>query len=305
MLAVTGVTGFIGGYVVPKMGVAYRALVREPEDIRAGSGDVLGDLQNAYDTEQLVRECDTLLHLACSTNPRTSNRDITADLIQNLLPSITLFEQFYCQNPNGHIIFASTGGALFDHHINQGKIAESAIPKPWSSYAIHKLALEQYLSMLAEKNNGRATILRISNPYGVFLPSARGQGLIGVALTLHRNKQKLSVIEHPETIRDYIHMDDVLSAVSSAAKHPPEKGKVRLLHIGSGMGMSIAQVIEQIGNVTGEKLRYEITEAAQAMRPTFNVLDPAKAVQELHWKPQTTFDEGLKRMWQAVKQTPQ
>lgn len=303
MLAVTGVTGFIGSYVVPKMGLDYRALVREPEDVRAGKQDILGDLQNAYDTEQLVKGCDSLLHLACSTNPRSSNRDISADLMQNLLPSVTLFEQFYKQNPNGHILFASTGGALFDHTTNQGKISENTVPKPWSSYAIHKLALEQYLTMLAQKNNGRATILRISNPYGVFLPSARGQGLIGVALTLHRDKQALSVIEHPETIRDYIHMEDVLHAIKAAQTQPPERGSVRLLHIGSGVGISITEVIHYIGNITGEKLRIEITDAAKSMHPTYNILDPQKAAQELNWKPQVSFEQGLQRMWQAVKQT--
>lgn len=300
LLAVTGVTGFIGGYVVPRLGVPYRALVRKPEEVRPQSGDILGDLLNSFDTRQLVQGADHLLHLACSTNPRSANRDIPADLQQNLLPSVTLFEQFYQQNPQGHIVFASTGGAMFDHSVNRGKLAETEIPKPWSSYGIHKLALEEYLSMLAAKYGGRATVLRISNPYGVFLPSARGQGLIGVALTLHRNSQPLSVIEPLETVRDYIHVEDVLEAMQLAFATPPEAGKVRLLHIGSGTGLSIAQVIAAIGRATGRELPYTLTDAARQLPVTYNTLDPAKALVELKWQPQKGFEQGLQALWQSV-----
>lgn len=296
MLAVTGATGMIGGYLLKNLAMPYRALVRNPADIRTNSDDVLGELQNHYDTGRLVEGAETLIHLACSTNPRSSNRDIHADLTQNLVPSVELFQSFLKANPSGHIIFVSTGGAMYDNTRNAGAITEDALPLPWSSYGIHKLAAEQYLTMLVKNTQAKATIMRISNPYGTLLPSGRSQGIIGVALGLLRNNQPLKIIENPESVRDYIHMDDVVQAFEKTINTPPKSGEVNLYHIGSGTGRSIQQIVAAINAVTGKTLATEITPEAQKTKPTYNILNCEKAGRELGWHSRITLEDGLKKM---------
>lgn len=57
-----------------------------------------------------------------------------------------LFETFAKENPRGHIVFASTGGNMYQADLNVSA-SEQDIPHPWSSYSINKLAAENYLKL--------------------------------------------------------------------------------------------------------------------------------------------------------------
>ncbi len=299
MLAITGSTGFIGSHILPYLSGPYRALVRRPEQVLSKKTHLLGDMENAHDIEALVKGTDTLVHLACTTNPRTSNRDIPADIAQNLISSARLFESFYTANPGGHILFVSTGGAMYDLYAHRKPIREDAPAAPWSSYGIHKLAAEHYLEMLARQHKGRATILRIGNPYGVLLPSQRGQGLIGVAMAHLKEKKTLSLLDAPGTVRDYVHLHDVAQAFLLALKKPGAKSELQRFHVGSGEGHSIKDVLKAIEKASGLRLKTEIVPVAKKMQASYNVLDCGRIKNELGWQPTITFEEGIARLWRS------
>ncbi len=296
MIALTGSTGFIGSYIADSLPFPQKRLLRQSLSASKKYTSVLGDFSNSQDIETLVDDVQSLIHLAWMNNPWNSNHDISNDIVQNLLPSVKLFEIFAKKNPNGHIIFASTGGNMY-----QGKppYTELDPPKPWSSYSINKLAAEHYLRSFCSRYGVRATVMRISNPYGIILPPTRTNGLIGVIFAKLLNNESLNIFDSLKSVRDYIHLEDLKKAFLAIIKNPPNSGEFRLFNISSGLGYSLEDVIHLIEKVTHKKIAMNFVNAKND--PTLSVLSPNYIKETLHWEPLIHLEEGLEMMWKSKK----
>lgn len=297
MLALTGTTGFIGRYIAPLLPFPQKRLVRNSFSSDS-SIEVIGDLNNPHAIETLVDEAETLVHLAWSNNPWTSNRDIYLDINQNLVASVQLFEIFAQKNPGGHIIFASTGGNMYKGKFHVPS-SELDAPNPWSSYSINKLAAENYLRLFCSKYGIKATVMRISNPYGVILPSSRPNGLIGVVFAKLLNNEVLNIIDSTESVRDYLHLDNLKEAIQLIIKHPPLAGECRLFNISSGMGYNLHQILDMIEQISGKKIAKNY--ANSNCSPSWSVLSPKNIQETLNWEPKIHLEEGLAQMWNKLK----
>lgn len=299
MLALTGATGFIGRYLMQSVPDA-KVLTRNVEVARKWPNAVEGDLLNARDRYRFVQGCSTLIHLACTSNPRYPITHFSADLEQNLIPTAELFETYARLNPEGHIIFASTGGNMYD---DETKIAhtEEEVPKPRSSYAVHKLAAEHHLRLIAASYGIRATILRISNPYGTLLPKERGQGLIGIAFSKLLAEEPVTLFDAKETLRDYIHLEDIAKCFLAAVEKAPDAGTTRLLNVSSGVGTSIAELLALAESITGLKFKIECAPESNHKRPSYSILCNSKAQHALQWQPQIPLEVGLQTTWQLCQ----
>lgn len=298
---VTGGTGLIGSHLcrhlVARAGISLRRLVRarEGRDLDPDT-DVVGTLDCDDDVRRFAGRGDCLIHLACTTNTRTSNADIRGDLEQNLLTSVRLFEEFLRRNPGGHIVFASTGGDMYSYGPPFIPRRESDPAVPHSAYSIHKLALENYLSLLCAMHGGRGTVLRIGNPYGERVSEGRGQGLVGIALVKALLGHELLVFEPIDSVRDYLHLDDVNTALGAVLDNPPLPGCCEIYNVGSGTGHSIGDVIATVELVTSRPLARKIV-VPPGRNPTWNVLDIAKIAARFGWAPRVSFEEGVRRLW--------
>lgn len=298
MIALTGSKGFIGSYIADSLPFPQKRLVRHSlSSLNKKCTLVLGDLSNQRDIETLVEDTQTLIHLAWMNNPWNSNRDVSNDITQNLVFSVKLFETFAKKNPKGHIIFASTGGNMY-----KGKIPFTELdpPRPWSSYSINKLAAEQYLHSFCEHYGISATVMRISNPYGILLPSSRTNGLIGVIFAKLLNNESLNIIDSLKSIRDYIHLDDLKKAFHTIIQNPPSSGEFRLFNISSGVGYTLEEVLHLIEKVTHKKILKNFVNAN--VSPTASVLSPKFIKEKLSWEPQINLEEGLGMMWKNLRQ---
>ncbi len=297
MIALTGSTGFIGSYIADSLPYPQKRLMR-----RATSSDtfipIQGDLKNHSDLEMLVDNTNTLVHLAWVNNPWTANRDIHHDINQNLVATVELFEAFAKKNPQGHIIFTSTGGNMYQGD-DQVPFTELSSPKPWSSYSINKLAAEHYLRFFCSKYGIRGTIMRISNPYGVILPSARTNGLIGVIFSKLMQNEPLNIIDSLQSVRDYLHLEDLTKAFNLIIQNPPTLGECRLFNVSSGQGYNIQDIMNMIENITGQEILKNYANAHCS--PTWSVLSPKYIKNVLNWEAQVDLKTGLKQMCEKNK----
>lgn len=292
-MIVTGSTGFIGSYISDSLPIPHKRLIRHPS-----SSDtfipVQGDLNNHSDVEAFVDNADTLIHLAWINNPWTANRDINHDIGQNLVSTVQLFETFAKKNPGGHIIFASTGGNMY-----QGKAkvpyTEKDHPSPWSSYSINKLAAEHYLRFFCTRYGIKATVMRISNPYGIILPSSRTNGLIGVIFAKLMNHEPLNIIDSLDSVRDYLHLEDLKNALHSIIQNPPAVAEFRLFNISSGKGYNLQEIMDLIEQITGKSILKNFMNAN--CPPTWSVLSYQSIKENLGWEPKIHLKDGLKKMW--------
>src|SRR4029077_10960137 len=132
--------------------------------------------------------------------PRTPFSQLDAAMEGHLMPTLSLFRRYAELNPEGHIIFASSGGNIYGKFPEAGFFTEEDIPRPLSLYSYLKLAAEHHLPLLADTYGVRATVMRISNPYGVLLPGNRGQGLIGIAFSKLLAKEPLEIFDSLDVV---------------------------------------------------------------------------------------------------------
>lgn len=301
MVLMTGGTGLIGRHLRRHMAgqadLRLRCLVRPAKGrTLIPETDVPGNLADPEDARRFVEQGSTLVHLACTTNPRTSNADIRSDLEQNLLTSVFLFEEFLKGNPGAHVIFASTGGDMYSYDPPYVPRRETDAAMPHSSYSIHKLAIEHYLSLLCAMHGGRGTVLRISNPYGERVSEERGHGLVGVALSKVLLGHELQVVEPINSVRDYLHLDDLASAFDAVRRDPPAPGNCELYNVGSGTGHSIGDVIAIVEAITLRPLSWRSV-VRPGQRATWNILDYGKFAARYGWSARVSFEEGVQRLW--------
>ena len=302
-IGITGASGFLGSYLLNYLVHLEKyelyALSRTISSEKTKNFDsvawIEGDLSSNKICADFVKNLDLIIHLAHTNTPLTSNRDISSDTLLNLVPTLNLLQAVRDYGASPHIIYASSGGAIYKPSLNCQSFKETDPCEPSSSYGIQKLTVENYLRLSAEQNWLTATCLRIGNPYGVLLPSERMQGLIGVALNKTLNRQPVKIYGDPNNVRDYIHLEDMCRMFELVIH---QRSSFEVYNVGSGTGYSVNQVLDLIEKFTGILMTKEIWQANQTTNqlPSWTVLDIKKSYENLAWEPLIKLEQGLKAL---------
>jgi len=303
---VTGASGFLGssllGHLAIRQDIDVVALTRTigPTQTRQDANLEWRqvDLASARDCETFVSDVDAIVHLAHTNTPLTSNKNFPSDAATNTAPTLTLLDAIRNASSQPHLVFASSGGALYRPSVDGSPVDEEAPLEPLTSYGILKLAFEHYLRMAAHSGWLTATILRIGNPYGVLLPPERLQGLVGVAMRQILDGRPVRVFGDLDNVRDYVHLDDVCRAFERALE---PRTALSVYNVGSGRGHSVREVIATLSAVTGTEVEIERNETLGDAKqlPHGVVLDVSKARRELDWQAEVGFSQGVAAMWDA------
>jgi UDP-glucose 4-epimerase len=307
-IGITGPTGFLGTYLLDYLtrntNYILQALTRTLSPLNTDDDRVKwlrGDLGSLQSCEDFVRDLDAIIHLAHTNTPLDSNHFLPDEATLNLIPTLNLLQAIKQRRRGIHLIYASSGGAIYGFSAIRQPFRESDLCLPQSSYGIQKLVAEQYLRLWAQKKYLTATVLRISNPYGTLLPSARRQGLIGVALSQIINDQPVNIYGSPENVRDYIHLEDMSRIFEVCLE---KRNGFEIFNVGTGVGHSVNDILLLLEEFCSRKVRRELVRTQfqldDASLPDWAVLDASKANRELSWKAKTSLEDGLKAMCQGV-----
>lgn len=302
LIGVTGASGFMGSVLLPRLSRSPRhdvlALTRTippaPLEHEPGVRWMQGDLSSYRDCATFVAGLDAIVHLAHTNTPLTSNTDLPSDAAMNVVPMVTLIQAIRDAETKPHMVYVSTGGALYRGE-NRQPVDEESPVEPTTSYGIQKLTGEHYLRLASREGWLTATVLRIGNPYGVLLPLERRQGFIGVALAQVLEGRPVRIFGDPDNVRDYVHLDDVMRFFELAVGR---REIFEIYNVGSGEGRSVRDVltlIQQLAQIEMEVI-YEPPTADSCRLPSWIVLDIGKAWRELGWRPEVGFEEGLRAM---------
>ncbi len=301
-IGITGATGFLGSYLIDylinKGNYNIKALSQIPVKKTNNINWQIGDLNSQYDCENFIQDVDVLVHLAHNNNsPITSNNDIISDASLNLIPNLKLLESIKKSGRKIHIVYLSSGGAVYGNSSNKIPFKETDNCSPLSSYGIQKLLMENYLRLWASQKYITSNVLRVSNPYGVLLPSNRKQGLIGVVLNKIKNNEPVQIFGNPDNVRDYIHLEDMCSAIESTFNN---KNYFEIYNIGSGTGQSVNNILNLIENHLDQSIKKEYIDLKTNTLTDWNTLDVNKAQKELSWGPEIDIENGLKNLCNEV-----
>ncbi|MEI6377808.1 MAG: NAD-dependent epimerase/dehydratase family protein [bacterium] len=307
LIGLTGATGVIGSRLLANLAATHpevqiRCFARNIPTDRLGENVewFQGDLMSEADCGEFVHGLDVIGHFAQSNAPAISDRHWPSDLVSNIGATLNLLEALRRRGDHPcHFLFASSGGSVYGQSDPDGGLYSEDDPcSPLSPYGIQKLAIEHYLHLASQQGWLTATVLRFSNVYGSILPPERRQGLIGVSISRILEGRKIQIFGSEETVRDYVHVDDVIRAIIQGLFQTEH---FQIFNIGAGVGHSVREVLEILERVTEHPV---LKEASDFGKNSFRltprvVLSIEKARRELGWEPKVSLEEGITTLWKS------
>jgi UDP-glucose 4-epimerase len=293
-ILVLGGNGFIGSHVVDALcagGHDVRVFDRSLDPWRAPLAGVRYYLGN-FDDRPLLAEAlqgvDVVVHLISTTVPSTSNLDPVADIESNLVRSVRLLELMRGAGIK-RIIFFSSGGTVYGVP-DAIPIREDQALNPICSYGVVKVATEKYLLMFERLYGLRPLILRPSNPYGPRQGHVGVQGVVATFMNKVISGEMISIWGDGSVKRDYIEVTDL----ARLCRLGVESGATGVFNVGSGVGLSVNELVTVVERTTSIKAMTEYLPARQFDVPEI-VLDVAKAQEVFGWRAEISFEEGMQR----------
>ncbi|HAY32836.1 MAG TPA: NAD-dependent epimerase, partial [Bacteroidetes bacterium] len=255
-----------------------------------------GDFNNEFDLINSLQGVDYVFHLVSTTLPASSNDNPEYDAETNLISSLKLFKECVALKIK-KIIFLSSGGTVYGIP-SEIPVKENYSANPVCSYGIIKRTIEEYLFLYNYLYGQQYYVFRLSNPYGERQNPNSSQGAIGVFLSKVIKNETIEIWGDGETVRDYIYVKD---AVEVLAKSVSADTDVRVFNLSTGIGHTLNQIVETIGNVSGKKIT-PVFKKARKLDVPVNILDNSKVKNAFGWKPLTSIEEGIKNTFDYLIQ---
>ena len=264
---VTGATGFVGRAVVGQLTMAGHSVIgfartSKPCQCELRTGDILD--QAALD--HAVEGADAVCHLAALTLVRQSFEEPVRYFRVNVTGTLNLLDAMDAEARRSgrklRLIFASTG-AVYGAPETQ-PITEAQKPAPGNPYGASKLAAEAAIGYQAALGAISAITLRTFNVAG----AADGRGDPDTSRIIPRTllvaagqAGHLNVNGDGSAIREYVHVRDLAWAYVVAVDAAGPAGH-RIYNVGSGVGVSVRELIEQ--RALSAEHAYALVDAADA-----------------------------------------
>lgn len=260
-ILVTGGAGFIGSHLVEAL-LAKGCKVCVLDNLSTGkvgnlpldNSDlrlIVGDVADNAAVAQAMGDCQAVVHLAAVTSVQTSMDDPFATHQSNFVGTLNICENMRLAGIQ-RVLFASSA-AVYGCNGEGMAIPEDTSKSPLTPYAADKLASEHYLDFYRRQHGLEPVILRLFNIFGPRqAPSSPYSGVISVLTERAMHQQPLVVFGDGEQTRDFVYVADLVSILIQALQaDPPSLGAV---NVGLGRSVSLNQVIDELGIVTGSPL---------------------------------------------------
>jgi len=293
---ITGAAGFLGSSLANHLAREGHQ-VRGLDDLSTGDPKVLapdvhftrGDVNDRPKLWTLLQDVDVVYHLAARVSvpesilyPRDYNN-------ANVGGTVSLMEATRDVGVK-RVVLASSGAVYGD--LNNPLLTESTNPVPRSPYAVSKLSAEYYVRTIGTLWGIETVSLRIFNAYGPgqhlppshppVVPHYLRQALRGGTLVAHGDGSQT---------RDYIYVDDVVSAMVAAATAPSVNGQV--INVGSGVETSVKDLINLVLKVTDSEANV-VYNSQTSGGVSHMKADLTLAKEKLRFTPSIKLEEGLR-----------
>lgn len=287
---------------------------------------VRGDVTSADDWDALLDDLRpvAVLHLAAETGTAQSLTEATRHAMVNVVGTTAMLDAFVRHDAVPKTVLLTSSRAVYGEGAwadASGRLsypgqrsaamleagqwdfpgltatpfeASRVKPTPTSIYGSTKLAQEHVLTSWCLALGSVPVLFRLQNVYGP------GQSLTNpytgiVSLFAQKAKagERIPVYEDGQIIRDFVYIDDVVSAIVAGldgVEASPDPWD-----IGSGEGTSILQLAESVAAVYGAPAP-EVTGQFRNGDVRAASCDISRSTTDLDWRPQVMVDEGVRML---------
>ncbi len=256
---ITGVAGFIGSSIA-------RALLAEGATVRGLDNLSTGNIENIksilpridfrhadiLDRVAITSACagvDYVFHEAAIPSVFQSVDDPVGTNGPNLNGTLNVLEAAR-QAKVKRLLYAASSAAYGDDPILPKK--ESMLPAPISPYAVQKVAGEHYLASYARVFGLETVSLRYFNVFGPRQdPSSQYSGVLARFISQMLTGETPTVFGDGTTSRDFVFIDNVVSANLLAAKAPAANVSGKVFNVATGHTTTLLRAYEEIKRITG------------------------------------------------------
>ncbi len=302
LVLVLGGTGFIGSHVVERLladDYRVRVFSRGSHALTpfiAGVDYRVGDFVEGQGLREALAEVHIVVHCISTTIPKASNAVMEYDIASNLLGTVRLLN-LCVETGVKRVVFISSGGTVYGPQPAGQRISESTPTHPIVSHGIIKLAIEEYLAVFERTHGLEYVVLRGGNVYGPRQNPNGTQGFINVLLGRVARGIPVEIYGNGLGLKDYLYVADFAEACSRAVFYPDANRQV--YNVGSGIGVSIQQIIQEAQQVTGSPVLLKYHPALP--NDVGFVLDIHKAYDGLAWTPHWNLTDGISETWRWIQ----
>jgi UDP-glucose 4-epimerase len=293
---VTGGGGFIGSHVVDRLldrGMTPRIfdLSASPYHSPLEVETFTGSITDPANLDLAMRDCDAVIHLAAVADVSHVLADPVLAEEVNTRGTLNVLEAA-CGAKVGRVVYGSTTWVYSDC-VEQDVDEETPIPAPRHLYTATKLAGETYCAGYGELYDLETTVLRFGIPYG---PRARAAGVVAKFTDLAFEGKALTIAGDGSQSRSFIYVEDLADGIVAALK-PEAAG--RTYNLSGDEVVTILEIAERVQeNTDGCEIVH--TPPRPGDFPG-KVISNERALEEIDWKADTSFREGVKRYVEWVR----
>lgn len=261
-VAVTGASGYIGSALVDALAQYPGKILRVSRQAlipREGIASMVADIRTFDCWLSIVEQADIIFHLAGSTSVYAAARNPAENLNSALLPINHLVRAAREHGRSPRVVFSST--ATVYGLTLQLPVAETIEPRPVTVYDLHKLFGEQQLALATRQEILKGVSLRLANVYGPSssTSSADDRGILNRITAMAMQGSDLKLYGGGAYLRDYVYIQDVVSAFLLAGITPGMAGNV--FNIGSGVATTLKRAFEVVAThtekMTGRRVNFD------------------------------------------------
>jgi UDP-glucose 4-epimerase len=318
---VTGGAGYVGSHAA-KLLAASGHDVWILDNLAEGHRAAVGNLPllevDLHDQPQIVEilrtnRIDSVMHFAAFAYVGVSVREPAKYYQNNIVGTLDLLEAMRAADVR-RIVFSSSCATYGIP--TKVPITEDHPQNPISPYGYTKLAIERALADYAPAYGIGYAALRYFNASGAAADGTIGEDhdpethLIPLVLQValgQRPHVDIFGSDYPTPdgtcIRDYIHVDD-LAAAHLLALEKLDNGSALKLNLGTGVGVSVLEVVDLCSEVTGTKIAARKVDRRPGDPPEL-VADPALSKRMLGWEARhKDIRETIESAWRWHKSHP-
>jgi len=255
------------------------------------------DMRDAGKLDEIfaAHQIEAVIHFAAHKSVRESTR-LPLEYYGNNVGSMIGLLGAMVRHDVSRLVFSGSC-SIFGARYRE-PIAEDFATGPTNPYARTKLICEQILRDTGRRWPALSAIsLRYFNPIGAHPAGALGEDPRGVPgnvlpymlqVAVGR-RRKLQVYggdwETPDGsgVRDYVHVMDVAEAHCTALEHLDDEAGLRAFNVGTGVGVSVLELIAAVEAVSGVTVPYEVI-GRQPGDVAILVADPSKLEKAWGWR---------------------
>lgn len=271
------------------------------------------DIRDYETFASVVEGHDAIVHTAGQVAVTASLSDPRTDFEVNAEGTFNVLEAARAADSDPAVVIASTN-KVYGNNVNEIPVREEdtrywyddpnydrGIPESLSiddcehtPYGVSKLSADLYVQDYAERGVVDAAAFRMSCIYGTRQFGNEDQGWVAHFAISTLRDEPLTIFGDGKQVRDVLYVKDLIRAYDAFLSDPTDKPAVYNIGGGDENTTSLLEFLDLLEEKSGKRTELSFDEWREGDQKVY-VSDISRAREELDWKPEVDFEDGIER----------